>query len=131
MECFLSLNEYFAKELNKLDCDKDVKAYIVSIFTKYKNSADDLSNQSITIEYSSAKLAGDFVKFQRLADYLFFINSMHPESLNAASKDYYYSIAQLSYYSCYRIIREWKIFEMLADDFIKLSETSRKVIRKF
>lgn len=130
MDLTKSLNDYFSEELSELQIDDELKAYIVSIFSKYKSSQHDLSKQSLTIEYSSARFEGSFFKFQNLGDYLFFTNVFYPESLNEASKDYYHSIGQMSYYSCYRIIRSWRIYEQLADRFVDLSDETRVIIQK-
>lgn len=111
-----------------MKCDETVKSYIVSIFSKYKTVYYDLSKDSITIQYGLAKQNNNFEKFQSIADWLFFANALFPESLNAASKDYYYSIGQLSYFNCYRIIRQFTIYEVLADNFASLSEQSGKII---
>jgi len=123
-----SINNYFADVLKNIACDEKVKSYIISIFSKYKTSHYDLSKDSITIQYSSAKSNNNFEKFQTVGDWLFFANSIFPESLNGASKDYYYSIGQLSYFNCYRIIHEWQIYESLADNFIPLSIECRSKI---
>ena len=123
-----TINNYFVEILKNIKCDENVKSYIVSIFSKYKTAHYDLSKDSITLQYSEAKHNNNFEKFQTIADYLFFTNSMFPQSLTNASKDYYYSIGQLSYFSCYRIIRDWKIYERLADDFVPLSEQTGKII---
>jgi len=123
-----SINNYFADILKNIVCDENVKSYIVSIFSKYKTSHYDLSKDSITIQFSSAKSNNNFEKFRTVADYLFFANSVFPESLNNASKDYYYSIGRLSYFNCYRIIHDWKLFEQLADQFIPLSTECRSII---
>lgn len=128
MEHCDSLNNYFAKNLNKLNCDEYVKSYIVSIFSKYKNSYYDLSKDSVTIQYSLAKNNNSFEKFQTIGDYLFYCNALFPETLKNASKDYYYSMGRLSYFNCYRIVRQFKLYELLADNFITLSITSGKII---
>jgi hypothetical protein len=120
-----NINNYFSDILKNIACDENVKSYIVSIFAKYKTSRYDLSKDSITVQYSAAKSNNNFEKFQTVADYLFFANSIFPESLNNASKDYYYSIGQLSYFNCYRIIHEWQIYERLADRFVPLSAECR------
>lgn len=130
MEQFKSINDYFVQELKGLQTKDEVRAYIVSIFIKYKSSDDDFSKQSLTIEYGTAKNNQDFSRFQNLGDYIFFTNALHPESLNGASKEYYYSLAQMSYYFCYRKIK-WRLYEELADQFVDLSENTRRIIRKF
>lgn len=123
-----NINNYFTKILNNISYDENVKSYIVSIFSKYKTSHYDLSKDSITIQYSIARSNNNFEKFQTIGDWLFFTNAIFPETLNDASKDYYYSIGRLSYFNCYRIIKQFKIYELLADDFVILSKQSGKII---
>ena len=130
MQHYRTVNDYFTDKLNDLNCDENVKSYIISIFSKYKSAHYDLSKDSITTQFYEAKLKNDFEKFQTVADYLFFMNSLFPEALNAASKDYYYNIGRLGYFNCYRIVRQFKIYEQLADDFIVLSNKSRYIILK-
>lgn len=128
MKNFSSINNYFSQQLAELNCDEDVKNYIIGIFSKYKSSEYDLSKDSITLKYSEAKLSNNFEKFQTIADWLFYANALFPEVLKNASREYYCSLGQLSYFSCYKIIRQWKIYELLSDDFIVLSTTSGKII---
>lgn len=123
-----NINNYFTGLLKNITCDENVKGYIVSIFSKYKTSYYDLSKDSITIQFSIAKSNNSFEKFQTIADWLFFANAIFPESLKNAPKNYYYSIGKLSYFYCYRIVKQFTIYEMLADNFVPLSEQSGKVI---
>jgi hypothetical protein len=130
MESFKSLNDYFQVKLQKLECEEELKAYIVSIFAKYKSANTDLSKHSVTIEFSLAKFDRDFAKFQNIGDWLFFTNTLYPESLSHASKSYYHSVGQMSYYSCYTIVKNWKLYEQMADRFVYLSDTTRSIIRR-
>jgi len=122
------INYYFADKLKNIVCDEMTKNYIIGIFSKYKTSYYDLSKNSITIQYGEALLGNNFEKFQTIADWLFFANAIFPESLKNASKNYYYSIAQLSYFNCYRIIKQFVIYEVLADNFIPLSTKCGDII---
>jgi len=132
MDTCKSLTNYFASELRNLKCSDEVRAYIVSVLSAYRFSEKDLSNHSITVEYAIARNENDFQRFQTVGDYLFFANSFVPESLNGASSEYYQSVAQLSYYSCYRLMnRQWRLYEQMADRFIDLSQETRQIIRKF
>jgi hypothetical protein len=129
MKHYASINDFFTDRLKELKCDENVKSYIISIFSKYKSSNYDLSKESITAQYCDAKLNNNFEKFQNIADWLFMASSIFPESLKGASKDYYYNIGRFSYFNCYRIVRQWQIYELLADNFIHLSNDSGKIIR--
>lgn len=130
METVKSLHYYFESELKELSCTEETKAYIAGILAQYRFADDDLSNKSITLEYSLAKFENNFQRYQRVGDYLFFANSLYPESLSGASKDYYYSLGRLSYYSCYNHLRSWKLYQEMADRFIDLSYTTRQIIQK-
>jgi hypothetical protein len=123
-----NLNSFFAEQLESLDCNADTRAYIVGVLDSFKNTACDFSTSSITLLYSEARYRQDFHTFQRVADWLLFCSTLFPESLNDASPDYYCSIARLSYYSCYKIIKSWKLFENLSDEFVVLTNDSRKLL---
>lgn len=103
---------------NNIDTSlKETKAYINGIFVEFiKPGKKDLSNKSITLEYFKAKENYDFIRFQTLADWIFFIQSLYPEY--ATNPEYYNTIAKCSYYKCYIILdRKWACFEELADRF--------------
>lgn len=85
----------------------------------------------MTIEYSEAKFNYSFEKYQNLADWLFFMESMFPEALKGASKEYYHSIAQNAYYKCYILLgRSWMLFEEIADKFPNIIEQLQHLMKK-
>lgn len=111
-----SLEEFFNAKIEKLPCQRSTKAYIYSIFSSPKKN-NDFSKDSITIIYSKAKSEYSLELFQGLADWILFAQTMYPDSLNHASPEYYQTIAQISYYRCYRIVnRSWALYEELADN---------------
>lgn len=127
---FNNVNNFFTEQLKVLNCQEKTKAYIVSILSKYKNSYYDYSNHSLTLIYNEARLSGNFAVFQNLADWIFFCESVFPNYLCDASKEYYHSIAQTSYYSCYKLInRKIDIYENLADEFTVLTQRTNKLIQ--
>lgn len=124
-----NLNNYFQELLEPIKCEKYTKAYITSIFTKYKNSNYDYSDKSLTLLYSEANNNRDIFMFQNIADWLFFTQVLYTEHLNNASEEYYNTLGQMSYYQCYRLTnRQLKIYEELADRFIVLYLEARKRI---
>lgn len=127
----INLSSFFEERLENLDCDPTTRAYITGIFTKYKTATNDLScSGSILLTYTEAKNQQSFQKLNNIADWLFWAETMCPEFLNDASKDYYYTIGQLSYYSCYKLTnKKWVVFESLADQFIPLTYETRKLVR--
>lgn len=130
MKTINNLNDFFYEIFDKLDCHSDTRAYIVSIFTKYKSAHFDLSQDSLTLKFAQAKDNKDFMVFQNLGDWIFFANTLVPNHLNNASEEYYHSIGRLSYYSCYNLInKQWKLFEELADNFVILERESREILK--
>jgi hypothetical protein len=123
------VTKFFEEQLSDLKCQRDTKAYIVSIFSKYRSANYDYSKYSITSLFAQARSNHNFSVYQNLADWIFFINSLAPAHFKHADKDYYDTVGRLSYYSCYRLInRQWKLFEELADNFIMLeNEVKNKI----
>ena len=125
------ITEFFNDLLSGLKCHYDTKAYIVSIYGKYKTVEFDLSKDSVTLLLAQAQNKQDFLTYQNLGDWIFFANTMAPHFLQNASKDYYDAVARRSYYSCYKLInRQWKLFEELADDFNILEEQVKNRLPK-
>lgn len=115
---YKNLNDFFIERTKNLPAREDTKAYITGIFTHYADSSTDLSKKSLTIQYASAKNEYNFEKFQNIADWLLFINTLYPESLNNASEEYYISLARNSYYKCFLMVnKKWLCFEELSDCF--------------
>lgn len=124
-----TLASFFAIQLQRLECDENTKAYIVSVFDRYKKTTDDYSKESITLIYADARNRQDFETFQSIADWVFMSSVYFPESLRGANKNYYFSIAKMSYYSCFRMTAYKLLFyEQMADDFCKLSINARNIL---
>jgi hypothetical protein len=126
-----SLSSFFDEQLEDIECHQDTRAYIVSVFDKYKNIKDDLSDASITLLFSQARNKQDFITFQKIGDYVFFCNTLAPNHLRSASKDYYDTVARLSYNYCYKLInRQWKLYQEMADNFNYLEYQVKKKLDK-
>lgn len=122
-----NITNFFEEKLNDLECQRDTKAYIISIYGKFKTAQFDLSKDSVTIRFAQARNNHDFLTYRNLGDWIFFANTLAPDHLRFASKDYYDTVGRLSYYSCYKLIdRQWKLFEELSDNFIILEEQVKK-----
>lgn len=126
MEQYFSVEKYFEELFKDLNCESNTKAYIVSIFSKYKSSYEDLSKDSITLLYAQGRDKKDFYLFQKIGDWTLFYN-VYNENHNF---DYYRIIGQLSYNNCYKLInKKWKIFEELSDNFEFLEKEVRKKMK--
>lgn len=125
-----NLNDFIADKIKALKCREDTKAYVTSIFDKYKFANFDYSKESITILYKNAQSKQNFASFQNLADWLFLCETMFPQHLNNASEEYYQTIARLSYNSCYNLIqRRWILFDELAQNYVYIVSDTRKILK--
>jgi hypothetical protein len=102
----------------------------VGIYGKYKSADFDFSQNNPTLLFCQAHEKQDFSIYQNLGDWLFYTKSMFPASLKNASENYYNNIAQLSYYNCYRIVKGWKVYEELADQYVHLIRSIRNILIK-
>src|SRR5271157_981923 len=84
-----NISSFFDELLIDLECQRDTKAYIVSIYGKYKTAQFDLSKDSVTLLFAQGRSKQDFLTYQNLGDWIFFANTIAPQHLNKASKDYY------------------------------------------
>lgn len=123
-----SINSFFDESLIDLKCQQDTKSYIIGIYGKYKTAEFDLSQDSVTLLFAQGRNKQDFLTYQNLGDWLFYTKSMFPASLKNASENYYDNIAKLSYYNCYRMIKSWKIYEELADEYTNLTTSIRHIL---
>lgn len=121
----MNLNLFFETILKDLNCKNETRAYIVSIFLKYQNSNFDLSDRSITIEFFEARNIYNFEKFQNLGDWIFFYNSVFDNS----NKKYFDEIGKESYAYCYKIVKQWELFNELSVK-LPLLENQTKILLK-
>lgn len=128
-EIISNVNTFFADKISALHFSEHLKAYIVSILSKYKISHYDFSNESLTLLYHSAKINHDFYTYQNLGDWIFFVEVIFPQYLNDTNKKYYHSLAQLSYFDCYKLTnKKIDIYLHLADEFSLLTEKTKLII---
>ena len=130
MEFQISFNKLLEENLEQLKCLTTTKAYIAGLFKDFMRPDFNYSGESITILFHYAKQTHNFKIYQNLGDWLLFCETIFPEHLKFASKEYYTVVAQLSYYSCYKMTnKKWIVFEQLADEFIPLTSQTRKIIQ--
>ncbi len=104
-------------------------AYIVGVLSKRRWDSDDLSNQSVVLTFQDACLKGDFVTFQRIGDYVLFIDTAYPEHFNGI-RECVENVGRLSYQRCFRLMGgKWRVFEELADELPSLvSKVRRRLV---
>jgi hypothetical protein len=112
----LSADLFFEQALQNLSCDKLTKAYILNILL---DNIKNFHHIDISTTYINAVTKYDFKSFQSLGDWIFFLESIYPKSLRAASQDFYFNIGRMSYFKCYKLLnRKWPLYEELSDQFI-------------
>lgn len=121
------LEIFFDETIKIPNCEEKTRSYIVGIFS---SSLDrDFTNESLTFALKDAYEKMSFQSFKELGDYLFFTKSLFPENLTGANPGYYNSIAQTSYYKCFLLLnRQWTIYEELADQFPKYTQTVNQLL---
>ena len=108
---------YLENRIN-LNYSKETRAYIINVLHK---PGKDLSKEILALVYAEAKNRYKFDKFQELADWILFCRAVFPKQLD--SEGYLNSLAQLSYWNCYKLLnKQWKLYEELADSFPKIIE---------
>lgn len=107
---------WFAERLRTLTCSPEVKVYIGGVFNHFVRSTEgDLSNASLVLTFIDAKDGYDFTKYQHLGDWVLWASTLVPQSV--VEKDIAYDLARLSYYACYKMLRQrLKFYEELADN---------------
>ncbi len=117
MEHVIKLDSWFAERLQTLNYGENTRAYVASVLAKFHPNKDILTNSSIVLSFNAAKLHGDFVAFQRIGDYVLWVDSIFPQHINE-NKEIIELIGRMSYYRCHHIMRkQWLVFEELADEF--------------
>ena len=117
MQSIKRLDDWFANQLTDIKCSPMAKAYITGVFAT-KNADFVMSkNESIVLAFHYAKESGDFLSFQKIGDWVLWVDSVNPTFIKG-HHEITETIARLSYFSCHRIMRgKWPIYEELADNF--------------
>lgn len=119
MYVITGLDNWLAARLESLKDQyfPETLAYVIGVLkaqAKPKNEID-MSNRSIVLEYALANENGNFETFQRIGDWVLWVDIIIPQSI-VYSKEVVESIGRQSYMSCYRIMHgKWKVYEELAD----------------
>lgn len=122
-----NLQEFFIPKVQTLLCQEVTKSYIVSVFSR-PQKLSNLANQSITLCFEEARSRWNFADFQNLGDWILFAESIYPTSLKDVSTEYYFTIAQISYYNCFKITnRKLVMYEELADQFETIVNKLRQI----
>ena len=128
MDIIAGLDEWFAARLQGLQYRPETIAYIVAVMKTLSRPRpeDDMSRRSIVLAYADAKKNGDFATFQRIGDWVLWVEAMAPESIDR-DREVVESIGRLSYYACHRIMKgQWDVYEELGDDLPRIAVRVRR-----
>lgn len=125
LEVIQRLDSWFEDRLRTMKCGDDTRAYVIGVLSKYKKSIDDMSEESIVLQYMEAQRCGAFERFQRIGDWVLFSTTIHPESI-ASNRDVALTFGRLSYHRCHRLVQgTWPVYEELADDLPRIAAAAR------
>lgn len=130
MDVIVGLDSWFADRLRHLKHKPETVAYVVSVLKSLAKpkACDDLSKRSIVLEFASARESGDFATFQRIGDWVLWVDIVMPESL-AGTREIVESVGRQSYYACHRILRgQWRIYEELADELPVIANSAHRIL---
>lgn len=126
-----SLDRWFSDRLQGLKCSPETFAYVVGVLSQKRWDKADMSSQSVVLAYRDATLAGNFAGFQRLGDWVLFVDIAYPQHIDR-SREVVESLGRLSYYSCHRIMMgRWRIYEELADSLPNIAANARRLLPTF
>lgn len=122
------LDRWFAERLQGLRCRDDTRAYVTGLLAGF-HAGGDMSRDSVVLAFRDAQVKGDFAAFQRIGDWVLWVDAVNPTSIN----DYRQvaeSFGRQAYYACHRIMRgQWHLYEELADDLPRIAYAVRCKLR--
>ena len=126
-----SLDRWFSDRLQGLKCSPEALAYVAGVLAQKRWDKADLSTQSVVLAYRDAALAGDFSGFQRLGDWVLFVDIAYPQHIDG-TREVVESLGRRSYYSCYRLmLGRWDLYEELADGLPRIASGARRLLNRF
>jgi len=124
MELVTRLDRWFADRLDGLRCREDTRAYVTGVLAGFRLEGD-MSRESVVLAYAEARTKGDFAAFQRIGDWVLWVDAMNPACIQD-NREVVESIGRLSYYTCHRIMRgQWHVYEELADELPRIAHGVR------
>lgn len=128
MDIIKGLDSWFAERLQGLDYRPETVAYVAGVLKSQGNpkAHESMAGRSVVLAYQEARLTGDFAAFQRIGDWVLFVDVILPDSIKY-EREAVETIGRLSYLACYRIVRgKWDVYEELADQLPSLAKHVRR-----
>jgi hypothetical protein len=126
MDIVKGLDAWFAERLRGLPYRPETLAYVAGVLKAlgHPRPGDDLSDQSIVLLYADARRTGDFASFQRIGDWTIWVNAVMPQAVTGV-EGVVETLGRLSYYTCYRLMPGWVVYEELADELPRITARVR------
>jgi len=126
MDLIVRLDRWFADRLQGLTYAPETLAYVAGVLSRRSWVDADMSRESVVLAFQDAVMKGDFEEFQRIGDWVLFIDTIHPTHFDGV-REAVESIGRNSYYSCHRILRgQWRVYEELADQLPHIARHARR-----
>jgi len=120
------LDAWFAERLQGMQYSPEAVAYVTGVLSKRRWEGQDMSHQSVVLAYQDARLKSDFAGFQRIGDWVLFIDSVHPQHFDGV-RETVETLGRLSYYRCFRLMGgTWRVYEDLTDELPSLAAKVRR-----
>lgn len=125
----VTLDNYFEGFIREslFQYSEETQAYVSNVFSRSHKDLVAPLNRSIVLSYASARETGCFSSLQEIGDTVLFGAAFLSEGF---SSDVVMSIGQLSYVSCWRMLRgKWTLYEELADNLPAITEHIAKAAK--
>lgn len=130
MDIIVGLDSWFTERLQHMKHRPETIAYVAGVLKAMSRplSVDDMSDRSIVLEFAYARESGDFAAFQRIGDWVLWVDIVMPDAFNG-TREAIESVGRQSYYACHRILRgQWRVYEELADELPKIASSARHML---
>ena len=108
----MRLTAFFEANCARLSATREAQAYITDLLVRQVYRPVDLSDRSVVLTYSEVRHTRNLETLQALGDWALWREAMGAE----AYVDVTQSIGRASYYRCYTLVPEWRVYEELADN---------------
>lgn len=130
MDIIKELDGWFADRLKGMRYRPETVAYVTGVLKTQARPRDEdvFANRSVVLAFQDAALKGDFAGFQRIGDWVLWIDVIMPAHLDM-NREAIETIGRMSYYSCHRILHgQWLVYEELADELPSIARHARRML---
>jgi hypothetical protein len=122
------LDAWFAERLRGLRYRPETVAYVTGVLKAlgHPRQEDVFVDRSVLLAYDAAVLKSDFAGFQRIGDWVLWVEAMAPQFI-AQERQLIETLGRRSYYACHRLMgNRWLVYEELADELPRIAARVRR-----